>query len=61
MPGSLKDALEKAGVTSPAKTDTPSPKPAKEWLHELPDDDEHPPYVPFDAPAITKVKEKPRR
>jgi len=56
MAGSLKDALEKSGRVQPEIDPKPS-TPSKEWLHELPAEESRPPYVPFDAPAITKIKE----
>jgi hypothetical protein len=61
MASSLKDALKRSGIV-PREPDVTPPKPAKEWQRELPDEDERPAYVPFDAPAITKVKDdkKPR-
>lgn len=61
MAGSLKDALRKSGLAAPEPVDPkpPSASPAKpEWLHELPSEDSRAPYMPFDAPAVTKVKVK---
>ena len=50
MPGSMKDALRKAGLV-PVE---PKPaRPAKEFREELPDDKTLPPL--FDAPASTKL------
>ncbi len=59
MSGSMKDALEKSGLTEPTPA---APKPQQnekknEWANELPED--HPPHVPFDAPALIKPKSAP--
>ncbi len=57
MSDSLKDALEKAGVVTPKA----EPKQDhKKWKNELPEEDDRRPYVPFDAPALTKPTETPR-
>jgi len=57
----MKDALEKAGIASKTKRVVDPPKPSKAWLHELPDEDQRPAHIPFDAPAITKVKDGKQR
>lgn len=48
MPGSMKDALRRAGL---AKQEPAPRKISKEFREELPDDESLPPR--FDAPAIT--------
>lgn len=57
MAGSFKDALSKSGLVPP---EAPAPKPVTkrkmEWNEPLPEDDGRA-HVPFDAPAVTKVKE----
>lgn len=53
----MKDALTKCGL---AQDEPAAPKPdSTKWKNELPED--HAPHIPFDAPARTKVKEKPKR
>jgi hypothetical protein len=54
MAGTMKDALEKSGTVTP---DDAAPEPSKrrpEWKEPLRDD--HPPHMPFEAPALTKAK-----
>jgi len=56
MAGSIKDALRKSGRVA---VDESHPKPKKRpggWREELPEPDSAP-YIPFDAPALTKVKD----
>jgi len=55
MAGSLKDALEKAGRVT--KQDEPRADP-KKWKEELPEDNT--PHIPFEAPARTKPKPRPK-
>jgi hypothetical protein len=57
MSDSVKDAMEKAGLAN--KKSEPK-QDHKKWKHELPEDDRTP-YVPFDAPALTKPIETPKR
>jgi hypothetical protein len=52
MSGSLKDALKKSGLVVEKAEPKQDPK---KWKHELPEDTR--PYVPFEAPAVTKPKE----
>lgn len=61
MAGSIKDALQKAGV-SPKEETPPPPRtsPTREWREELPAHDESAPHIPFEAPAILKLKGKPK-
>jgi hypothetical protein len=54
MAGSMKDALESAGITQTAPESPKKQQASKEWANALPED--HPPHVPFDAPALTKPK-----
>lgn len=56
MSNSIKDALTKSGIVEPQPEPTDEPKSdPKKWLNELPEDD-HKPYIPFDAPARLKTK-----
>jgi hypothetical protein len=49
----MKDALEKSGLAVPETPAAPKQDP-KKWANELPE--ERAPYVPFEAPALTKPK-----
>ena len=61
MAGSFKDALSKSGLVAPeAPAPKPVPKSKVEWKEALPEpgsDEERKPYIPFDAPALTKTKD----
>ena len=54
MAGSLKDALEKSGIVE--KLPEPPRQDPKKWKHEISEAD-HPPFIPFEAPARTKPRE----
>jgi hypothetical protein len=57
MAGTLKDALQKSGIVDEKREPTPD---ARRWKEELPEEDGKP-YVPFEAPALTKPKERSKK
>ena len=52
MAGSMKDALQKSGLVVSKVEPKQDPK---KWKNELPEPSREP-YIPFDAPAVTKPK-----
>ncbi len=61
MAGSMSDALKESGL-APKDPTTSEPTPSKkEWLHELPAEEERPPHVPFEAPALIRLKNAPKK